>query len=188
VVLLHADKNPDHELRVAQALKQAGFTHVSCSAKLAPFIKILPRCETAVVNAYLGQVIEDYLIAIQTALPQGKLWAMTSSGGLMGATGYNAKDSLLSGPAGGIAGAAQAGRLSGHELLIAFDMGGTSTDVARYDSDFEYVFEHVVGDARLVSPALAIESVAAGGGSVCTFDGIRLQVGPQSAGASPLPT
>jgi 5-oxoprolinase (ATP-hydrolysing) len=187
VALLHADKNPDHERRLAACLRDAGFGHVSVSSGLAPFIKILPRAETAVVDAYLAPVIESYFKRIQQALAGGGLRVMTSAGGIVGAESFDAKDSLLSGPAGGIAGAAEAGRAAGYERLIAFDMGGTSTDVARYDGDFEYVFEHQVGDAHLAAPALAIESVASGGGSVCSFDGIRLSVGPKSAGASPGP-
>ncbi|MBW2276178.1 MAG: hydantoinase B/oxoprolinase family protein, partial [Deltaproteobacteria bacterium] len=187
VALLHADKNPDHERRVAACLKDAGFGHVSVSSRLTPFIKILPRAETAVVNAYLAPVIESYLARIAQILDGGGLRALTSAGGLVSAESFDAKDSLLSGPAGGIAGAAAAGRAAGFDRLLAFDMGGTSTDVARYDGDFEYVFEHAVGDAHLASPALAIESVAAGGGSICAFDGIRLGVGPKSAGAFPGP-
>ncbi len=112
---------------------------------------------------------------------------MTSAGGLVRAEAFRAKDGLLSGPAGGVVGAARAGRRSGFSRVIAFDMGGTSTDVARWDGDFEYLFEHQVGDAHLVAPALAIESVAAGGGSICGFDGIQLKVGPESAGAWPGP-
>lgn len=187
VALLHADKNPQHEKRIADCLEQAGFHHVSCSAQLAPFIKILPRAETAVVNAYLAPVIESYLRQISAALDNGKLLVMTSAGGLVGSSSYRAKDSLLSGPAGGIAGAAQGARAAGFTRVIAFDMGGTSTDVARYDGDFEYTFEHRVGDAHLIAPAMAIESVAAGGGSICSYDGLRLNVGPKSAGASPGP-
>jgi len=187
VALLHADKNPLHEQWLADRLRDAGFGHVSVSSRLTPFIKILPRAETAVVNAYLSPVIESYLARIAQVLSGGGLRVMTSAGGLVRAESFDAKDSLLSGPAGGIAGAAAAGRAAGHDRLLAFDMGGTSTDVARYDGDFEYVFEHAVGDAHLASPALAIESVAAGGGSICSFDGIRLTVGPKSAGAFPGP-
>jgi len=187
VALFHADKKPTHERRVADCLEEEGFHHVSCSAQLAPFIKILPRAETAVVNAYLAPVIESYLRHISAELEHGKLFVMTSAGGLMGSSSYRAKDGLLSGPAGGIAGAADGARAAGFTRVIAFDMGGTSTDVARYDGDFEYTFEQRVGDAHLIAPALAIESVAAGGGSICSSDGHRLHVGPGSAGAFPGP-
>ncbi|MCP4195566.1 MAG: 5-oxoprolinase [Proteobacteria bacterium] len=187
VALLHSDKNPVHEQQVAERLARAGFEHISISHDLAPFIKILTRAETAVVDAYISPVIDTYLAEIDAASDKGQFFVMTSAGGLSEAASFRAKDSLLSGPAGGIAGAAEAGAQAGFERLLAFDMGGTSTDVARYDGDFEYVFEHEVGDAHLATPALAIESVAAGGGSVCSYDGYRLNVGPESAGASPGP-
>ena len=160
---------------------------MSCSSDLAPFIRLLPRAETAVVDAYLGPVLHGYLRGVRDALGGGRLHVMTSAGGLARPEDFRPKDSLLSGPAGGVAGAALAGRRSGMERVIAFDMGGTSTDVARWAGDFEYVWEHEVGGAHLVAPALAIESVAAGGGSVCAFDAQGLRVGPESAGASPGP-
>jgi hypothetical protein len=172
VALAHAYRNPDHERRLARLLSEAGFEHVSCSADLSPLIKLLPRAETAVVNAYLAPMVEAYLARIRTALSGGRLHVMTSAGGLVSAESCRAKDGLLSGPAGGVAGAAAAAARSGFERVIGFDMGGTSTDVARYDGDYEYRFEHRVGGAagvRLVAPALAIETVAAGGGSICTF-------------------
>ncbi len=188
VALLHSYLRPDHEELLARRLEAAGFTHVSCSAELAPLIKILPRAETAVVDAYLGPVIGEYLERVGEALPEGAtLHVMTSAGGLVSAGEYRAKDSLLSGPAGGVVGAAEAGARAGASRVISFDMGGTSTDVARYDGAYEYLFEHRVGDARLVAPALAIETVAAGGGSICRFAAGRLLVGPESAGAAPGP-
>jgi 5-oxoprolinase (ATP-hydrolysing) len=187
VALLHSYRNPEHERRLGDLLRGLGFEHVALSAELAPLIKLLPRAETAVVDAYLAPVLAGYLDAVAAALPRGALHVMTSAGGLVRAGSFRAKDSLLSGPAGGVVGAARCGRRSGYERVIAFDMGGTSTDVARYDGDFEYLFEHRVGDAHLVAPALAIESVAAGGGSLCAYAGGRLQVGPQSAGAHPGP-
>lgn len=187
VAFLHSYKNPRHEQQLTNILLRKGFEHVSCSSDLAPFIKLLARAETAVVDAYLAPVINDYLLRVNSSLPGGCLHVMTSAGGLVQAGTFRTKDSLLSGPAGGVVGAAFAGRQSGFEKIIAFDMGGTSTDVARYDGDFEYVFEYRVGDAHLVAPALAIESVAAGGGSICSFDGASLRVGPESAGAQPGP-
>jgi len=187
VALMHSYRNPCHEQAVGAVLREAGFRHVSLSSDLAPLIKLLPRAETAVVDAYLSPVLEDYLIEVGAALAKGTLHVMTSAGGLVRAGSFHAKDSLLSGPAGGVVGAALSGRRSGFSRVIAFDMGGTSTDVARYDGDFEYLFEHRVGDASLVAPALAVESVAAGGGSICGFDGERLHVGPESAGAWPGP-
>jgi 5-oxoprolinase (ATP-hydrolysing) len=187
VALAHAFRDPAHELALAEVLQAAGFEHVSLSSELAPFIGLLARAETAVVDAYLGPVIGRYLAGVRGALGGGGLHVMTSAGGLVRPEDFRAKDSLLSGPAGGVVGAALSGRRSGHPRVIAFDMGGTSTDVARVDGDFEYAWEHEVGGARIVAPALAIESVAAGGGSLCAFDAQGLRVGPESAGASPGP-
>ncbi|HEU0013084.1 MAG TPA: hydantoinase B/oxoprolinase family protein [Longimicrobium sp.] len=187
VALMHAFRAPEHERAVRDALRDAGFEHVSLSSDLAPFIGLLARADTAVVDAYLGPVIGRYLDGVRRELGGGRLHVMTSAGGLVRPEDFRAKDSLLSGPAGGVVGAAAAGRRSGFPRVIAFDMGGTSTDVARFDGDFEYVWEHEVGGARIVAPALAIESVAAGGGSVCAFDGQGLRVGPESAGAQPGP-
>lgn len=195
VALLHSYRNPVHEQRAGDILRSAGFETVSCSAELAPLIKIVPRAHTAVVDAYLGRAVGGYLETTGAALAGGAETAgngvaprvMTSAGGLASFSNYRPKDSLLSGPAGGVVGAAAAGRMSGMERVIGFDMGGTSTDVSRYDGDFEYNFEFRVGDATVVAPALAIETVAAGGGSICGADHGQLKVGPESAGARPGP-
>ena len=187
ITLMHSYINPVHEKKIAECLYELGFHHVSCSSSLAPFIKIVPRAQTAVVDGYLSLIIDDYLQNIQRPLRNGRFFIMTSTGGIVQPQSYHAKDSLLSGPAGGVVGAVLAGRRSGFTKIIAFDMGGTSTDVARFDGDYDYVFEHQVGDAHLVAPALAIESVAAGGGSICSFDGTELHVGPESGGAQPGP-
>ncbi|HYO17020.1 MAG TPA: hydantoinase/oxoprolinase family protein [Thermoanaerobaculia bacterium] len=187
VALMHSYRNPRHELELGELLRSCGFRYVSLSSRLAPLIKLLPRAETAVVDAYLSPILERYLGRVSRAVSRGSLHVMTSAGGLVRAGSFRAKDGLLSGPAGGVVGAALSGRRSGFGKVVAFDMGGTSTDVARWDGDFEYLFEHRVGDAHLVAPALAIESVAAGGGSICGFDGVQLKVGPESAGAWPGP-
>jgi len=187
VAFMHSYCYPDHEKQCAEFLLKKGFDHVSCSSDLAPFIKILQRTETAIVDAYLASIIGLYLDKVQSNFSKGRLHTMTSAGGLVNFNSYCAKDSLLSGPAGGVVGAARAGKRSGYYKVIAFDMGGTSTDVARFDKDYDYVFEHQVGDAHLVAPALAIESVASGGGSICSFDGHDIHVGPHSAGANPGP-
>jgi 5-oxoprolinase (ATP-hydrolysing) len=187
VAFLHAWRNPAHELAARDVLLARGIRHVSVSSELAPFLRLLPRAETAVVDAYLSPGVRRYLDRVREGASGARLHVMTSAGGLVDAPAFRAKDSLLSGPAGGVVGAARSGLQSGVGRLLAFDMGGTSTDVARIDGDFEYHYEHVVADARLLAPALAIESVAAGGGSVCWFDGDRLRVGPHSAGASPGP-
>ena len=198
VALMHSYRNPAHEREAERVLRDAGFETVSCSAELAPLIKIVPRAHTAVVDAYLGRAVGGYLEATGAALSGGAEVeavedggpaprVMTSAGGLASFSSYRPKDSLLSGPAGGVVGAAAAGRASGTERVIGFDMGGTSTDVSRYDGDFEYNFEFRVGDAVVVAPALAIETVAAGGGSICGVDHGQLKVGPESAGARPGP-
>ena len=187
VALMHSFRNPAHEAEVGRLLREVGFGTVSLSAELAPLIKLLPRAETAVVDAYLGPVVGGYLERVHRGVGAARLHVMTSAGGLVQATHYHAKDSLLSGPAGGVVGAGEVGRRSHVERVISFDMGGTSTDVARWDGDLEYVYEHRVGDARLAAPAVAVETVAAGGGSVCSGFHGQLRVGPESAGAEPGP-
>jgi 5-oxoprolinase (ATP-hydrolysing) len=187
VALMHAYLNPLHEIELAHHLRAWGFEHVSCSAELAPRIKLLERAETAVVDATLGPVLRRYLDRLRGALDSERLSIMSSAGGLLDAADFRPKDGLLSGPAAGVVGAARAGRSAGFERLLAFDMGGTSTDVARFDGDYEYAREHRVGGAHLAAPALAIETVAAGGGSICWLDDAPLRVGPASAGARPGP-
>jgi len=188
IALLHGHRNPVHEESLEEMLAEAGFEYVARSSALSPFQGLLRRSVTCAVDAYLGPVIADYLRAVERGLGGGsQLYVMTSAGGLVGADGYRSMDSLLSGPAGGVVGAALTGRRCGRSRVIAFDMGGTSTDVARFDGDFEYVFAHRVGPVELAAPALAIETVAAGGGSICRVEEGRLAVGPQSAGASPGP-
>lgn len=187
VTLMHSYKNGEHEQKLKQWLLNKGFTHVSVSSELSPFIRVIPRAETTLVNAYLAPVIQRYLDDVESVIRDQQMYVMTSAGGLSRKDRFSPKDSLLSGPAGGVVGAASSGERAGFEQVISLDMGGTSTDVARYDSDFEYVFEHSIGDAHLVAPALNIETVAAGGGSVCYCDGHKLCVGPESAGAWPGP-
>ena len=187
VALLHSYREPAHERRVAEILRRAGWRRVVLGSEVAPFLRILPRAETAVVEAYLAPLLEDYLGRVEAAVGDGRLRVMTSAGGLVRSAAFRAKDGLLSGPAGGVVGAAEMARRSGIERLIAFDMGGTSTDVSRYDGAYDYDFETRVGDAHLQAPTLAIESVAAGGGSICSTDGFQLRVGPESAGADPGP-
>jgi 5-oxoprolinase (ATP-hydrolysing) len=185
VALMHAWRNAEHEIALKQLLLARGFELVSVSSELAPFMGLLSRTHTTVADAFLAPVVGSYLDRVGEAVPA--ISVMTSAGGLVRCDEYRAKDSLLSGPAGGVVGAAGAGRRSGFDRVISFDMGGTSTDVARFDGDYEYVFEHRVGDARILAPALAIETVAAGGGSVCGFEHDGLCVGPRSAGADPGP-
>lgn len=191
ISLMHADLNPQHELAVASLLLEVGFDRVTCSSRVAPFVKILPRATTALVNACLAPVIDEYLARVRNALlaPGSSLLVMTSAGGLVPAESFLPKDSLLSGPAAGVVGAARAAFAAGFDHAVSFDMGGTSTDAARWSREhgLEYVFEHAVGPVTLMAPAAAVETVAAGGGSICRFLDGALCVGPESAGADPGP-
>ena len=187
IAFLHAWRNHVHEIALRDCLRRAGFAHVSVSHELSAMIQILPRAETAVINAYLAPMMESYLQTVSRSLEQSRLHLMTSAGGLVSADAFCPKDALLSGPAGGVVGAAAAGREAGLDRVIAFDMGGTSTDVSRYDGQLDYQFEHRVGPAHLRAPALRIETVAAGGGSLCGHNLQGLFVGPESASASPGP-
>ncbi len=187
IALMNSYKNPVHENRLGKALRNAGFQYVSLSHQLSSQIKILPRAETAVVNAYLEPIIHQYISKIQIAFSSSSIKIMSSTGGLLSAIDFKPKDSLLSGPAGGVIGALSKGKQSGINQLITFDMGGTSTDVSLCNGRPDYRFDCTIGNLTLFSPSLAIETIAAGGGSICGYDGYKLSVGPRSAGASPGP-
>jgi 5-oxoprolinase (ATP-hydrolysing) len=190
VALMHAYLEPRHEQQLKAFLRKEGVEHLSLSADLSPTIQLLPRAQTAVVNAYLHPVLEDYLQQIQSVLYQeheSRLHVMSSSGGLIRSSHFAPKDSLLSGPAGGVVGSAAISQKMGFSKVLTLDMGGTSTDVARYDRGYDYQYHTAIGGIELRLPTLAIETVAAGGGSICSFEGQRLQVGPESAGAFPGP-
>ncbi|TKT89715.1 hydantoinase B/oxoprolinase family protein [Dyadobacter frigoris] len=187
ISLLHSYQNEQHETAVASAFKQNGSKYVSASSELFPFSHYLRRTQTAVVNAYLDPVLDQYLTNIKNTLNEGSLKIMTSTGSLAELTGFKAKDSLLSGPAGGMVAATNAAKRLGFSKVLTFDMGGTSTDVARIDGEPELKYITEIDGIEFHNPTLAIETVAAGGGSVCWFDGFTLQVGPESAGASPGP-
>ncbi|MGC3942922.1 MAG: hydantoinase/oxoprolinase family protein [Chryseolinea sp.] len=187
VALLNSYSNSTHEKLLGEALLAAGFNFVSLSHSLSRQLKILPRAQTTVVNAYLDPVVRRYLAQIRKELGSISVKVMSSAGGLLDLDNFQPKDSLLSGPAGGVVGALEKGRLSGDNNIITFDMGGTSTDVSRCANKLDYQFECVVGGQRILSPSLAIETIAAGGGSICSFDGYQLLVGPHSAGADPGP-
>mgnify|MGYP001028437776 CR=1 FL=1 len=187
VTLMNSYINPKHEIGVAEILREEGFQFISTSTELSPLVKILNRAETSVVNAYLSPIIHSYVNRISERLGEESFQIMTSAGGLVSSGKFHPKDSLLSGPAGGVVGAKKVGEAGGFQKLITFDMGGTSTDVSRIDGEFDYRFELEIGAARINSPAIAIETVAAGGGSICGFDGYKLFVGPESAGAFPGP-
>ena len=187
ICLAHSYRNPAHELRLAQLAEVVGFEHVSCSALISPLIKLAPRAQTTVVDAYLSEVIKTYTSKLQEALHNVPLLMMQSNGVLVPAKRFRGRDCLLSGPAGGIVGAVETARACGFERIVGFDMGGTSTDCSYYAGSYQRPLEQEIAGLRLRVPTLAIHTVAAGGGSVCTFDGTRFQVGPQSAGADPGP-
>ncbi|MEM8944016.1 MAG: hydantoinase B/oxoprolinase family protein [Planctomycetota bacterium] len=187
ICLLHADLFPQHEIAIAGIAKRIGFCEVSRSSEVAPVAKLVSRAETTVVDAYLRPVLREYLDQLQSSLPDSEIRLMTSAGGLVSPDSFRGHESVLSGPAGGVVGYARAARIAGFKRAIGFDMGGTSTDVSRYDGYFEFEYETRKAGARLIAPTLAIETVAAGGGSICQFDGAKLSVGPDSAGANPGP-
>lgn len=187
VCLMHAYKNPSHERRVGEFLREHGLGYVSLSSTISPSIKVLSRAETTLVNSYLLPVIDIYLEGIKSKLIGSSLQIMSSSGGLSPFDNFFPKDSLLSGPAGGVIGAGQIAKASGVQKVLTLDMGGTSTDVSRYNNGVDYQFECEVGHAKIMSPSVSIETVAAGGGSICSFDGLSIKVGPESAGAYPGP-
>ena len=191
VALLHSYRNPAHEIALGKALQEAGFRFVSLSHLLFPSIKLLPRTQTSLVNAFLAPLLDDYLQRIATTLREGSsdstLLIMSSAGGLAPLSAFYPKDSLLSGPAGGAAGAKDIALRLGFPQALTLDMGGTSTDCARIQGRYHYRYSTRIGDIEIQSPAIAIESVAAGGGSICYFDGRKLCVGPDSAGAFPGP-
>lgn len=189
VALLHSYANAAHEQLVAKVLREAGFEHVSVSSELASFVKLLPRAQSAIANAYLTGPVQSFLEGVARPLqhPATSIQVMTSAGGLDAAMTIQPKDMLLSGPAGGAIGAANAARRLGHDRIITFDMGGTSTDVARIDGRPGYKFSQNIEGMNLLAPCVAIETVAAGGGSICAWTASGLAVGPHSAGSSPGP-
>lgn len=187
VALMHSYKNPSNEEETGKFLSESGYSYISLSSDLSKMIKYISRSETTVVNAYLDKIIDTYISGMVRDFSDASFFVMNSAGGLAKASEFKPKESLLSGPAGGVVGAVSIGIASGFEKLITFDMGGTSTDVSRYGNKYDYRFEHEVGGAKIVSPALSIETVAAGGGSICHYDGFKLCVGPESAGAFPGP-
>jgi len=200
VCLMHSFAFPYHERTVAEVARQVGFTEVSLSSDVAPAIKVVSRGDTTVVDAYINPILRRYLQSIQTSLNphqdssshlppawQSQLRLMTSAGGLVPADQFTGKDSILSGPAGGVIGFSRVARMAGFEKAIGFDMGGTSTDVSRFDGRYELQYETRKSGVRIATPMLSIETVAAGGGSVCGFDGVKLTVGPASAGSDPGP-
>jgi 5-oxoprolinase (ATP-hydrolysing) len=187
VVLLHGYRYPEHEREAARLARDAGFSQVSVSHEVSPLARIVPRGETTVADAYLSPVLGRYVERLRAPLRDKRLLFMQSNGGLAEAARFRGRDSVLSGPAGGVVGMAAAGRRAGRERLIGFDMGGTSTDVCLYEGEFERSQDNRVAGVRLQAPMLLIHTVAAGGGSILEFADGRFQVGPASAGADPGP-
>ncbi|HSU45098.1 MAG TPA: hydantoinase B/oxoprolinase family protein [Casimicrobiaceae bacterium] len=198
IVLMHGYRYPQHERAIADLALGIGFAQVSISHEVSPLMKLVSRGDTTVVDAYLSPILRRYVDEVERDLvgghrletgvePRFRLQFMQSSGGLTDARRFQGKDAILSGPAGGIVGAVEVSRLAGFDRIIGFDMGGTSTDVTHWAGEYERAFVTEVAGVRLRAPMMSIHTVAAGGGSICTFDGARLRVGPQSAGANPGP-
>jgi len=187
IVFMHGWQHRAHELAAERIAREAGFTQVSVSHKTSPLMKLVPRGDTTVVDAYLSPILRRYVDQVAQQMPGVPLFFMQSSGGLTQAQRFQGKDAILSGPAGGIVGMVRTALDAGHPRVIGFDMGGTSTDVSHYAGEFERSFETHVAGVRMRAPMMSIHTVAAGGGSVIAFDGARLRVGPESAGANPGP-
>jgi len=193
IVLMHAWRFPDHEILLASLAREIGYTQISVSHRASPLMKIVSRGNTTVVDAYLSPLLRHYVDQVAAGLDIDKrcrsprLMFMQSNGGLVDASSFHGKDSILSGPAGGMIGAVATASSAGFDKIVTFDMGGTSTDVAHYAGDFERSFETEVAGVRMRAPMMHIHTVAAGGGSILKFDGRRYRVGPESAGADPGP-
>jgi 5-oxoprolinase (ATP-hydrolysing) len=187
VVCMHGYRFPEHELRIGAIAGAAGFTQISLSHQTAPLMKLVSRGDTTVVDAYLSPILDRYVASVAGELSGVPLLFMRSSGGLTDAARFRGKDSILSGPAGGIVAVARVAEAAGFDRVIGFDMGGTSTDVSHYSGEYERQYETQVAGVRLRAPMLSIHTIAAGGGSLLRFDGARFRVGPQSAGANPGP-
>lgn len=187
VVCMHSHLHPTHEQAVGELAATVGFPQISLSSEVSPLMRLVPRGDTAVVDAYLSPVLRRYVQHVADELRGVRLMFMQSNGGLTEAGQFRGKDAVLSGPAGGIVGMARMSQLAGFDRVIGFDMGGTSTDVSHFAGEYERVFTTRIAGVRLRAPMLDIHTVAAGGGSVLHFDGSRYRVGPDSAGATPGP-
>jgi 5-oxoprolinase (ATP-hydrolysing) len=187
VVFMHGYRYTAHEQAAARLAREIGFTQVSASHEVSPLMKLVSRGDTTVVDAYLSPILRRYVSQVESQMPGVRLFFMQSSGGLTEAHRFQGKDAILSGPAGGIVGMVRTAQAAGHDKVIGFDMGGTSTDVSHFAGAFERAFETQVAGVRMRAPMMSIHTVAAGGGSIIGFDGARLRVGPESAGANPGP-
>ncbi|PZQ48512.1 MAG: 5-oxoprolinase [Rhodovulum sulfidophilum] len=191
IVFIHGYRHPAHEARAAELARAAGFEQVSVSHEVSPLMRMVSRGDTTVVDAYLSPILRRYIDRVAAAFDgemRGKLMFMQSSGGLTDATLFQGKDAILSGPAGGVVGAVRTSAIAGQGRIIGFDMGGTSTDVCHFAGAYERVLHSEVAGVRVTAPMMHIHTVAAGGGSLLGFDGARMRVGPESAGANPGPT
>jgi 5-oxoprolinase (ATP-hydrolysing) len=187
IVFMHGYRHVEHERLAAELAREIGFTQVSASHQASPLMKLVSRGDTTVVDAYLSPILRRYVDQVAGELGGTRLLFMQSNGGLADARRFQGKDAILSGPAGGIVGAVRTAEMGGFDKIIGFDMGGTSTDVSHYAGEYERSFETVVAGVRMRAPMMNIHTVAAGGGSICAFDGARYRVGPESAGANPGP-
>ena len=187
IVFMHGWRYTEHEKAAAELARSIGFTQISTSHQTSPLMKFVSRGDTTVVDAYLSPILRRYVEQVASEMPGVPLYFMQSSGGLTNAHQFQGKDAILSGPAGGIVGMARTALLAGHDRVIGFDMGGTSTDVSHFAGEFEREFETQVAGVRMRAPMMSIHTVAAGGGSLLTYDGARFRVGPESAGANPGP-
>jgi 5-oxoprolinase (ATP-hydrolysing) len=187
IAFMHGYRVPAHEAACAEIAREIGFTQISVSHETSPLIKLVGRGDTTVVDAYLSPILRRYVDQVADELGDVNLMFMQSNGGLTDAHMFQGKDAILSGPAGGVVGAVQVSEAAGYGQMIGFDMGGTSTDVTHYNGEFERAFETLVAGVRMRAPMMQIHTVAAGGGSICSFDGARYRVGPESAGANPGP-
>ena len=187
IVLMHGYRFTEHESAIAAMAQAIGFTQISVSHQVSPLMKLVSRGDTTVVDAYLSPILHRYVAQVASQMHGVRLLFMQSSGGLTDAARLRGKDAILSGPAGGIVGMAGTARSAGFDKVIGFDMGGTSTDVSHYAGEFEREFETQVAGVRVRAPMMSIHTVAAGGGSILHFDGLRYRVGPDSAGANPGP-
>ena len=191
IAFMHGYQFPQHEQRVAELARQVGFTQISVSHAVSPLIKLVSRGDTTVVDAYLSPILRRYVEQVRDELGKDQadtaLMFMQSNGGLTDASLFQGKDAILSGPAGGVVGMVRTAQAAGFDKLIGFDMGGTSTDVCHFAGELERSLETEVAGVRMRTPMMSIHTVAAGGGSILSFDNGRFRVGPESAGANPGP-
>ena len=187
IVLMHGYRYKSNEKLLLKIAREVGFQQISVSHEVSPLIKFISRGDITVIDAYLSPILDQYIKKTQEKLPGVKLMFMKSNGGLTEAQWFRGKDSILSGPAGGIVGAIDVSKSAGFKKIIGFDMGGTSTDVSHFSGSYERTFDTQISGIRVRAPMMKINTVAAGGGSVLFYDGARFRVGPESAGANPGP-